>query len=121
MFVTEGSCRKQLESLTQLLISVFPGSTIYQHTDLLRTPHDILNNKVDAVFLVAETDITNELEFMRMLRRQNRDIPVLIISNAENCREEAAEAGVNGCFVQPMSEQQLRDALQTVQNKVHAS
>lgn len=121
VFVTEGSCRKQLESLTQLLISVFPGSTIYQHTDMFRTPHDILNNKVDAVFLVTETDITNELEFMQMLRRQKPNISVFIISSTENLRKEAAEAGANDYFVQPVGKQQLCDAIRSVQNKENAS
>ena len=111
VFVTAGSCRKQLESLTQLLISAFPGSTIYRHTDLFRTLSDILNNKADAVFLVAETDIKNELEFTQMLRRQKPDISVFIISNDENRREEAAEAGVKDYFVQPVGEQQLWDAM----------
>ena len=69
IFVTADSCRSQLEGLTQLLISVFPGSTIYQHTDLCRVPHDVLNNNVDAVFLEAEMDKTNGLDFLQMLRR----------------------------------------------------
>lgn len=121
VFVTEGSCRKQLESLTRLLISMFPGSTIYQHTDMFRMPHDILNNKVDAVFLVTETDMTNELEFMQMLRRQKPDVSVFIISSTENLCEEAAEAGANAYFVQPVDEQQLWDAIRLLQNKENAS
>ena len=71
-FVTADSCRTHLERLTQLLVSAFPGSTVYQHTDLCRVPHDILNNKVDAVFLETEVDESNSLDFVRMLRRQKR-------------------------------------------------
>ena len=56
IFVTADSSRMQLERLTQLLVSAFPGSTIYQHTNLFRVPHDVLNNRVDAVFLEAETE-----------------------------------------------------------------
>ena len=119
-FVTAYSCRTQLERLTQLLVSAFPGSTIYQHTDLCRVPHDVLNNKVDAVFLETEVDEANSLDFVRMLHRQKSSLPVFIISQAENLREEAAEAGVSGCFVQPVTEQQLRDAIQSVKNKENA-
>ena len=79
IFVTADSCRVQLGRLTQLLVSVFPGSTIYQHTDLCRVPHDVLNNNVDAVFLEAEMDKTNGLDFVQMLRRQKADLPVFII------------------------------------------
>ena len=120
-FVIADSCRTQLERLTQLLVSAFPGSTVYQHTDLCRVPHDILNNKVDAVFLETEVDESNSLDFVRMLRRQKKSLPVFIISQAENLREEAAEAGVNDYFVQPVTEQQLRDAIQSVKDKENAS
>ena len=116
-FVTADSCRTQLESLTQLLVSAFPGSTVYQHTDLCRVPHDILNNKVDAVFLETEVDESNSLDFVRMLRRQKKSLPVFIISQAEDLREEAAKVGVNDYFVQPVTEQQLRDAIQSVKDK----
>ena len=120
-FVTADSCRTHLDRLTQLLVSAFPGSTVYQHTDLCRVPHDILNNKVDAVFLETEVDESNSLDFVRMLRRQKKSLPVFIISHAENLREEAAEAGVNDYFVQPVTEQQLRDAIQSVKDKENAS
>ena len=120
-FVTADSCRTHLERLTQLLVSAFPGSTVYQHTDLCRVPHDILNNKVDAVFLETEVDESNSLDFVRMLRRQKKSLPVFIISQAENLREKAAEAGVNDYFVQPVTEQQLRDAIQSVKDKENAS
>ena len=121
IFVTADSCRTQLERLTQLLVSAFPGSTVYQHTDLCRVLHDILNNKVDAVFLETEVDESNSLDFVRMLRRQKKSLPVFIISQAENLREEAAKVGVNDYFVQPVTEQQLRDAIQSVKDKENAS
>ena len=117
IFVTADSCRIQLERLTQLLVSAFPGSTIYQHTDLCRVPHDVLNNKVDAVFLEIEPDKANGLDFVQMLRRQRSDLPVFIISQTEDLRKKADEAGVNNYFVQSVTEQQLRDAIQSVKNK----
>ena len=121
VFVTADSCRAELEGLTQLLVSVFPGSTIYQHADLCRVPHDVLNNKVDAVFLETEPDKTNDLDFVKMLRRQKANLPVFIISQTEELREKAAEAGASDYFVQPITEQQLRDAIQSVKNKENAS
>ena len=121
IFVTADSCRSQLERLTQLLVSAFPGSTVYQHTDLCRVPHDVLNHKVDAIFLETEVDETNSLDFVRMLRRQKKSLPVFIISQTEDLREEAAKVGVNDYFVQPVTEQQLRDAIQSVKDKENAS
>ena len=121
IFVTADSCRAQLERLTRLLGSAFPGSTIYQHTDLCRVPHDVLNNKVDAVFLETEKDKTTGLNFVKMLHRQKSDLPVFIISQSEDLREAAAKAGANDYFVQPVTEQQLRDVIRSVKNKENAS
>lgn len=121
IFVTADSCRSQLERLTQLLVSAFPGSTVYQHTDLCRVPHDVLNHKVDAIFLETEVDESNSLDFVRMLRRQKKSLPVFIISQTEALREEAAKVGVNDYFVQPVTAQQLRDAIQSVKDKENAS
>ena len=121
IFVTADSCRPHLERLTKILISAFPGSTVYQHTGLCHVLHDVLNNKVDAVFLEAETGNMNSLDFVQRMRRQKSNIPVFLISQSEDLRKEAVEAGVNDYFVQPVTEQQLRDALQSVKNKKNAS
>ena len=121
IFVVADREHSRLEELTMLLLSTFPGSTVYQHTDLCRVAHDVLNHKVDAIFLETEVDESNSLDFVRMLRRQKKSLPVFIISQAENLREEAAEAGVNDYFVQPVTEQQLRDAIQSVKDKENAS
>ena len=120
-FVTADSCRLQLERLTKLLVSVFPGSTIYQHIDLCRVPHDVMQNNVDAVFLEAEINETDGLEFAQMLRRQKTNLPVFIISRTEDLREEAVKAGANDYFVLPVTEQQLRDAIRSVKDKANAS
>ena len=111
IFVTASSSKKQLDRLTQLLVSAFPGSTIYQHTDLHRVPHDVLNHKVDAIFLEAEMEKTGSLDFMKMLRRQKPDVPVYLISKTEEFREKAEAAGASGCFVLPDGEEQLLDAI----------
>lgn len=121
VFVTADDCRSRLERLTQILISAFPGSTIYQHTDLCRVLHDVLNNKVDAVFLEAEMDKANGLDFVQMLRRQKSELPVFILSQTEALREDAVEAGAHDYFVHPVTEQRLRDAIQSVKNKANGA
>ena len=115
IFVTACNCRVQLAKLTQLLLSAFPGSTIYQHTELCHVPHDVLNNKVDAVLLDAELDRTNGLNFVKMLRRQKIYVPVFVIAKAGEFREAAMDAGADGYCVLPGSEKQLLDAIQLAQ------
>ena len=111
IFVTADSSRTQLERLTRLLVSAFPGSTIYQHSDLFRVPHDVLNNKVDAVFLEAETEKTGGLDLMQRLHRQKPELSVFIISTTDDLREKAVEAGANGYFVLPAGEEQFLNAI----------
>ena len=121
VFVTADSCRLQLERLTQLLFSAFPGSTIYRHTDLCRVPHDVLNNKVDAVFMNAEMEKMNSLGLISKLRRLKPELPVFIISKSNELYEKAAAAGANGYFVLPDREQELLETIQLVVNKENAS
>ena len=121
IFVTADSCRAQLERLTQILVSSFPGSTIYRHTELGHVPHDVLSHKVDAVVLEADAEPMNGLDLMQKLRRQKPDLPVFIISKTANFREEAEAAGANGCFVLPDGEQQLLDAIRLAKNKENLS
>ena len=121
IFVTASNCREDLARLTQLLLSAFPGSTIYQHTELCRVPHDVLNNKVDAVLLDAEMDDANSSDFVRMLRRKKTNIPVFIIAKAEDFREEAMDAGADGYFVLPDSEELLLRAIQLAKSKENLS
>ena len=114
IFVTADRRRPQLEKLTRLLVSAFPGSTIYQHTDPLRVVHDVMNHKVDAVFLEAEMGKINGTDFLRMLRRQKPDVPVFVIAESEAFCEWAEKEGANGCFALPNGEQQLLDAIGSV-------
>ena len=121
IFVTVDSCRPQLERLTQILVSAFPGSTIYQHTDLVHVPHDVLTHKVDAVLLGDEMEKKNSLALIKNLRRQKPDLPVFIISKADRLYENAVAAGADGYFVLPGSEQQLLDAIRLAKNRENLS
>ena len=114
IFVTADSCRPRLEKLTKLLVSVFPGSTIYQHTDFLHVAHDVLNHKVDSVLLEAEN--ASSLDLVQKLHKQKPTLPVFIISETDSFYEKAVAAGANGYFVLPESEQHLLEEIQSAIN-----
>ena len=117
-FVTADSCRTKLERLTQLLVASFPGSTIYQHTDLARVPHDVSCHRVDAVFLEAEA---SKLDLLQQLRRQEPLLPVFVLSNADTFHQEAVDSGADGYFVLPDGEPQLLEALRLALSKKNIS
>ena len=121
IFVTAGSCRSQLARLTQMLIFSFPGSTIYQHTDPLHVPHDVVSHKVDAVLLEAELENASSFDLMQKLRRQKPELPVFLFSKTNHLREKAAAAGATGYFVLPENEEQFLDAIRLLSCKEHVS
>ena len=108
VFVTADRCRARLERLTRLLVAAFPGSTIYQHTELLRVPHDVLNHNVDAVLLEAAPDA---LELAGKLRRRKPNVPVFFTADAEASLWEAGASDADGCFILPEGEPRLLEAL----------
>lgn len=111
IFVTADSNREQLEGLTKLLVSAFPGSTIYQHVNPLRAPGDVLHNRIAGVFLEAEMEQIGGIELMQMLHRQKPTLSVYILSQTEKYRSKALESGAEGYLVYPISEQQIKEAI----------
>lgn len=114
IFVIAGS-RDRLAELTKLLLSIFPGSTIYQHTDPLRISKDVFNNKVSGVFLEAEIGGSSGIELMSILRKRKPDVPVYILTEMEDFCDIAKKAGAGGCFVYPLAEETIRNVLLTKQ------
>lgn len=115
IFVVAGSSRDRLADLTKRLLSIFPGSTIYQHIDPLRVSKDVFNNKVNGVFLDAEMGRCNGIDLMWKLRKRKQDIPVYILSETEDFRTTATKAGADGYFVYPLAEETIRQVLLTKQ------
>lgn len=110
-FVTADSNRSRLEDLTKLLVSAFPGSTIYQHVDPMRASGDVLQNRITGVFLEAEMEKVSGIELMRKLRRQHEDLPVYILSETEELRDSALQAGAAGYFLRPLTARVLQEAI----------
>ena len=115
IFVVAGNSRERLAGLTKLLLSIFSGSTIYQHIDPLHIPKDAFRHKVNGVFLEAEIGGRNGIDLMWELRRQKRDIPIYILSETESLRATATQAGADGYFVYPLAEETIKNALATKQ------
>lgn len=111
IFVVAGGNRNRLADLTKILISSFPGSTIYQHIDPQRVSKDVFHHNVNGVFLDAEMGSCNGIDLMWKLRKQKWDVPVYILSENEDFRVTAAKAGADGYFVYPLAEDAIRNAL----------
>ena len=71
IFVTVDSCRTHQEKFTKFLLAAFPGSVVYQHLNIHHVPHDVLYNKVDAVFLDTEQE--------HLQRATNHEMPQVLL------------------------------------------
>lgn len=111
VFVVAGSSRERLADLTKILLSNFPGSTIYQHVDPQCISKDVINNKVNGVFLEAEIGGCNGIELMWQLRNRKREVPVYILSENEESRISATKAGADGYLVYPLTGETVRNVL----------
>lgn len=104
IFVVADQERSRLGEMTTLLLSIFPGSTVYQHANLARASGDVLRHRVDALFAVGEQKDSAEL--MEMLQKKKPELPVLFLSDME---------GIGyGHLPQTVVGQKLRSILLTV-------
>ena len=101
--------REQLTSVSQLLLTAFPGCVIHQSCDPMRTIKDLSTQKVDAVFVDADT----HSELMHLLDRQKSKASVYLL-----CRHDALlpeeTGGVWGVITYPITRQKIQIALQSV-------
>lgn len=80
IFVVADQERRRLKETTTLLLSVFPGSTVYQHGSVANAIRDVLHNRVDALFVRA----AHGHEMLQMLRRQKPELPVFLLTDGED-------------------------------------
>lgn len=107
LFVTINEDRKQLDELTKMLLTVFHGSVIYQHTDPARALHDIHGHRVDAVLIGEHTKEMDGVSAMHLIRCSSPGIRVFILSSHEECCERAAQAGADGVLRYPFDAQEF--------------
>ena len=105
--------REQLTLLSQLLLTAFPGCVIHQSCDPARTIKHLSKQKVDAVFVDADT----HPELMHLMNRQKTNASVYLL-----CRHDAPPpeetGGIRSVITYPITRQKIQVALQTVPREV---
>lgn len=81
IFVVADREHDRRRELTTILISAFPGSTVYQHTNLAHASGDVLRYRVDALFAADEQN--GGAEQMEMLQKKRPELPVFLLSDME--------------------------------------
>ena len=107
-FATVSVDREQSTLLSQLLLTVFPGCTIYQSSNPMRAIQHLTTRKADAVF--ADVEISPDL--IHILKKKKWDTPVYLL--CPQCLQTPEEKeDVSGIVTYPLTKQKIQIALQS--------
>ena len=106
-FATVSVNREQSTLLSQLLLTVFPGCTIYRSSDPMRAIQHLTTRKADAVF--ADVEISADL--IHILKGKKWNTPVYLLCGQDLQTPE--EEDVSGILTYPLTKQKIQIALQS--------
>lgn len=109
-FVTVCADRAQLTSLCHMLVTLFPGCTIHQNRNPVRAMRQLSDEKVDAVFVDADTYSGS----MDILCKQN--LRLCLLCGKDTAMPEETK-GFEGVLSYPITEQSVRATVQCLSRK----
>jgi hypothetical protein len=112
-FANVGVNREQLTSVSQLLLTAFPGCVIHQSCDLVRTVTHLSVQKVDAVFADADT----YPDLIHLLYRQKSKASVYLLCRYDTPPPEEMD-GIQNIITYPVTRQKIQIALQTIPREI---
>lgn len=108
-FANVGVNREQLTLLSQLLLAAFPGCVIHQSCDPVRTITHLSTQKIDAVFVDADT----YPDLMQLLNAQKSKVSVHLLCRQDLLPPEETD-GIRSVITYPITKQKIQAALQNV-------
>ena len=105
--------REQLTRLSQLLLKIFPGCVIHQSCDPVRTVSQLATQKIDAVFVDAQT----HPKLMHLMNKQNQKASVFLLCRQFSPPPEDT-GGVRNVITCPITSQKIQAALQTIPQEI---
>lgn len=100
--------QEQLTWLSHLLLAAFPGCTIHQSRNPMRTMQHLSDRKVDAVFVDADSGS----EWIPLFRKHKSNPTVYLLCPQERWTPPEAE-DIHTVVTYPITKQKLQNALQT--------
>ena len=112
-FATVCVNREHLSLLSQSLVTAFPGCTIHQGRDPMRTIQQLSSQKVDAVF--TDSDAYSDLIYILQKQALNTSVYLL-------CRQGPTppdqSGGIRGIVTYPITKNKIQQALQTIPREI---
>ena len=100
--------QEQLTLLSQLLLTAFPGCTIYQDRDPKRTIKHLSNQKIDAIF----ADVDTCSDWIHIFRKHRSNPTVLLLYPQERQRPEESK-DIYSVVTYPITNEKIQNVLQT--------
>ena len=104
--------REQLTWLSQLLLTTYPGCVIHQSCDPMRTVSHLSTQKIDAVFVDADT----HPRLMHLLNNRKQTASVYLL-----CRHDSPAAdteNIQSVITYPITSQKIQAALQNIPREI---
>ena len=105
--------QEQLTLLSQLLLTAFPGCTIHQSRNPMRTVQNLSSRKIDVVFADADTCS----DWIHIFRKRQSSPPVYLLYKQERQPVEDIE-GIQGIVTYPITKQKIQNATKTIPQEV---
>ena len=112
-FTTVSSNREQSALLSQLLLMAFPGCTIHQSRDPARAIQHLSTQKVDAMFMDADSCS----DWIPVLRRHESNPSVYLLCRQDLLPPEKTP-GIRGIVTYPITKQKIQNALQNIPREI---
>ena len=105
--------REQLTSLSQLLLTAFPGCVIHQTCNPIRTFTHLASDAVDAVFVDADS----HSEVMQLLNSRKAKASIYLLCQHDALPPEKI-SGIRSVITYPITKQKIQGALQTIPQEI---
>jgi hypothetical protein len=112
-FANVSANREQVTLLSQLLVTAFPGCIIHQSCDPVRAVTHLSTQKVDAVFVDADT----HPKLKHLLDRQKSKASVYLLCRYDMPPPEEID-GIQNIITYPVTRQKIQIALQTIPREI---
>lgn len=102
IFAVINSCPEERRHLTDLLLSLYPGSIIYEFAQASELLPYMRTHSLEAVFMELTTEKSADIEALDKIRNLKPGLPVMIFAEDDSMLEEAMWNGATNYCIKPV-------------------
>lgn len=105
---------KSRRNLTDLLLSMYPGSVVHELKEILNVISCLREHRIDAVIWDLSENPAQDLSPLNMITQLHQGTLFFICAEDDTLLDEAMWNGASMYFVKPLLPEQLRTALEAI-------